>query len=386
MAQKRAEGIHQQYILEHFMKDFIEGKIKDQEKINLFCKQFHFRVNQKMKVVIMIPKLFAIQEKKVENNRFYTLKNMCMNIIDRNNLGLTFSDKDNLIVVALFCQKDKNADDKIIKMIVNRINEKLKIRPNLFIGCSIRGFRNLYISYNNARNKIERKLGIGSELIKLDIKSSRLDLFQDVFQEFKSGIAASVDNKDRLLHILERFNMAVESYNLSKEYTISCYFELLTTVYYAYFKETGNVFDEKLSSFLTAVNNLKREEIIKLAEVYLCKIFENNDEEEHELIRKAKKIIKNNLENDITITFIADNLCITSNYLSKLFKQITGEGCKDYIVRKRIDKAKILLETTTLNVGEIAAMTGYNDANYFSAVFKKHIGSTPSEFRRSYQV
>ena len=47
LAQKRAEGLHQQYILEHFMRDFIESKIKDEESLNLFYKQFHFRSNQK---------------------------------------------------------------------------------------------------------------------------------------------------------------------------------------------------------------------------------------------------------------------------------------------------------------------------------------------------
>lgn len=380
LAQKRAEGLHQQYILEHFMRDFIEGKIKDEESLNLFYKQFHFRSNQKMKVIILIPKLFALQEMKVENNRFYTLKSICMNIIDRNNLGVTFSDRDNLIVVALFCQGDNT--DQIIKMFVKKINEQIKTNPQLFIGCSIRGFQNLYISYNNAKSDIGQRFGLGEQIFQIDLKNSRLDLFQDVFQEFKNAIVASVDKKERLLHILDRFKIAVESYNLSIDYTINCYFELLTTVYYVYFKETGNVFDKQLSSFLTTVSGLDREEINQIAEKYLCKLFENNDEEEHELIRKAKKIINSNLEKDITITFIADNLCITSNYLSKLFKQITGEGCKDYIVRKRIDKAKILLETTTLNIGEVAAMTGYNDANYFSAVFKKHIGNTPSEFRR----
>lgn len=385
MAQKRAEVVHQQYILEHFMRELIEGKIEDKEKLDLFYKQFHFRSNQKMRVIILIPKFFAIGEKDLEHNRFYTLKNMCIDIIDKENLGITFSDRDNLIVVALYCQENNKADNQNIKMFAQNINERLKMNPQLFIGSPITGFENLYISYNSARYEIGSKLGVKEEFIKLNLKNNRLDLFQDVFQVFKNEIAESVDDKAQMLHILERFKMAVESYNLSLEYTISCYFELLTTVYYVYFNETGNVFDQQLSSFLTTANGLDRDEVGEIAELYLCKLFDNNDEEEHELIREAKKIINSNLDKDITMAFIADKLSITSNYLSKLFKQITGEGCKDYIVRKRIEKAKILLETTSISVGEIAYMTGYNDANYFSAVFKKQIGSTPSEFRKNYQ-
>ena len=54
-------------------------------------------------------------------------------------------------------------------------------------------------------------------------------------------------------------------------------------------------------------------------------------------------------------------------------------------LRKRIEKAKSLLETTTLKTGEIATIVGYHDMNYFSLAFKKHTGQSPTKYRNSVQ-
>lgn len=59
----------------------------------------------------------------------------------------------------------------------------------------------------------------------------------------------------------------------------------------------------------------------------------------------------------------------------------TGEGCNEYIVKKRMEQAMLLLESTALRSGEIAWKVGYKDVNYFSAAFKKKVGMSPREYR-----
>lgn len=61
------------------------------------------------------------------------------------------------------------------------------------------------------------------------------------------------------------------------------------------------------------------------------------------------------------------------------------EGCNEYVVKKRIEKSRYLLETTTIKAGKIAAMVGYHDTNYFSLAFKKHTGMSPTRYRESVQ-
>ena len=99
----------------------------------------------------------------------------------------------------------------------------------------------------------------------------------------------------------------------------------------------------------------------------------------------ARHYIDEHLAEDISVSSIAESLYITPNYFSRLFKRITGEGCNEYIVRKRIEKAKSLLETTSIKTGKIAMMVGYRDTNYFSLAFKKHTGKSPTKYREEMQ-
>ena len=78
---------------------------------------------------------------------------------------------------------------------------------------------------------------------------------------------------------------------------------------------------------------------------------------------------------------IAEQAGLSRTYLSFLFKRATGQNINEYITRLRIEKAKELLRDCRMRTQEVAARVGYRDASYFSALFKKHVGRTPTEFR-----
>ena len=65
-----------------------------------------------------------------------------------------------------------------------------------------------------------------------------------------------------------------------------------------------------------------------------------------------------------------------------MFKRATRLTPYDYIQRKRIDKSKVKLDLTSDSVQDIAFQVGFNDPYYFSKVFKKTVGMTPSEYRK----
>lgn len=87
---------------------------------------------------------------------------------------------------------------------------------------------------------------------------------------------------------------------------------------------------------------------------------------------------------DISIGMIADQICLTPNYVSALVKQVTGENFSDIVVKKRIERAKELLFDVTLKTYEVAEKVGYANANYFSSSFRKLVGITPVEFRNRF--
>ena len=86
-------------------------------------------------------------------------------------------------------------------------------------------------------------------------------------------------------------------------------------------------------------------------------------------------------DDDISLDSVAIASNISANYLSALFSQKVGLSFVEYVTKKRMDRAKQLLKKTDKRSGEIALEVGYKDPRYFSFVFKKKTGCTPSQYR-----
>ena len=78
----------------------------------------------------------------------------------------------------------------------------------------------------------------------------------------------------------------------------------------------------------------------------------------------------------------AEAVHLSQSHLSTIFSQETGVTFTQYLTALRMAKARELLENSGLRSSQIAQEVGYNDAHYFSYLFKKSTGMTPSEYRR----
>lgn len=100
------------------------------------------------------------------------------------------------------------------------------------------------------------------------------------------------------------------------------------------------------------------------------------------LIQNIKSFVDEHIKETLTLTTISRFVNYNEAYVSRLFKQLTGVGLSEYISLERIKKAKHLLSTTNESIQNIASETGFDTAQYFSIVFKKTTGISPSEYRR----
>jgi AraC-like DNA-binding protein len=97
---------------------------------------------------------------------------------------------------------------------------------------------------------------------------------------------------------------------------------------------------------------------------------------------QAKCLVREQFANpDLRVQHIAEVLGCSPDYLSHLFHTETKERLTHYIQRIRIDGAILALETTSLNISEIAYASGFADPAYFARVFKQHKDLTPQEYR-----
>ncbi len=101
-------------------------------------------------------------------------------------------------------------------------------------------------------------------------------------------------------------------------------------------------------------------------------------------VGRAKEYILANYAKDISLDDVSKEVDISPYYFSKIFKEETGENFIEYLTQIRIDHARELLrdkDSADLTMKEICGMVGYADPNYFSRIFKKTVGVTPTEYR-----
>lgn len=100
-----------------------------------------------------------------------------------------------------------------------------------------------------------------------------------------------------------------------------------------------------------------------------------------EIIQRITEYIRHNIDGNLSLDEIAKYCYLNPSYLSRIFKQSTGQNLSDYVSRYRIETAKKLLLTTQLKINEIAEKIGYQTPHSFTRLFKKYEEITPIEYR-----
>ncbi len=104
-----------------------------------------------------------------------------------------------------------------------------------------------------------------------------------------------------------------------------------------------------------------------------------------DLAYAAQKYIGDHIIEKIKVSDIAETLGVSEAHLMKSFKKETGWSVIEYITKKRVEMAGNLLKSTDWSVQMIANMCGYDDGQYFSRVFKKATGESPTEYQRRHR-
>lgn len=107
-------------------------------------------------------------------------------------------------------------------------------------------------------------------------------------------------------------------------------------------------------------------------------------QKEDTLIRKIIYYIKKNYTNNITSELLCQEFDCSRSRLSKIFNTEMKTTLPEYIAKLRIETAKILLQSTKLDISAIALSVGFNEAYYFTMVFKKYTGCTPSQYKKDF--
>lgn len=123
--------------------------------------------------------------------------------------------------------------------------------------------------------------------------------------------------------------------------------------------------------------------MVYINEVYKHSCYSEERSKLSETIIPIFDYIERNLDGDLTLESLEQKFFINRYYLCKLFKKNTGSSLHEYIIYKRISKAKLLL-SEGCSVSEACSCSGFNDYSNFLRMFKRTVGITPGRYSRQY--
>lgn len=133
-------------------------------------------------------------------------------------------------------------------------------------------------------------------------------------------------------------------------------------------RELGALGNEALTEYVHRVSSMKKYRHCS-KQIQLCCEYINNHPEEK-----------------ITLNYLSDRIGYTPYHLSRKFKQEMGCSLVEYIQDVKVERAQFLLRTREMTVDEIAADLNYASGSYFSSVFRKKTGESPTEYRRKHEI
>lgn len=166
---------------------------------------------------------------------------------------------------------------------------------------------------------------------------------------------------------------------MRKAIQLKCYDYILKPINYEDFSRTLTSLVHRLESLEDGQNNDMTTILGSMSDYEIRQHGQAAKERDVEMA--VKKYIREHMMDNITVTSIAQSLSFNPQYLMRAFKSKTDLSIVEYITLERMDMAKKILTETSLPIKEVAHMVGYSDYAYFTRVFRKETGESPSQYR-----
>lgn len=210
------------------------------------------------------------------------------------------------------------------------------------------------------------------------------NLSNDFFIALSNG---DVNKTTQYLNLFLEYSGFINQHSLAKlkrsvhALNESCKTKILeTTVPAILVLELSNIYESKIESTLTKSTLIKL--VSEISRKY-CLLAKNYSFSEYSFLTRSVLIyIQEHLETELTLSLLAEHFEKNASFLSYQFSKEVGISLTNYIHQERIQASIRYLATTNLSISKIAARVGFDDFNYYSKLFKKQIGKTPSEYRK----
>lgn len=322
----------------------------------------------------------------------FVLFNISDEIVDKEKAGVAYQEGNNKVCILFMGNRTREFEQKIMEIcrtIQSKLRELMALDVSIGVGSWARTQQELLVSHDLAEKAVEyRYLLGGSLLIDMEEQPKENSLSIKSLVE-KLGNALKAGRRENVDDILEKLSSEIKEARVDKSRACVYLQQIVRAV-----DETCEdmVPDSKLfskrESLLQQITEQKSfDSAFDLVREHTGEVFQtladaNSSSGQRQARLALDYIQKNYMDPDLSLNSICSYLNISTSYFSTIFKELTGETFTEVLIRTRMEKAKELLENTTMKNYEIAEKVGFADPHYFGISFKKMTGCTPTEYAR----
>lgn len=389
-------------IREQFLIGAIEGRVtenqwKEQsEKLDVDFKAKYLSVA----LIHADGTLISEEENSVSIQKDSALISISIKKIVDENMGkyckfISFPYSDIIVVIGNFEEKED------ILVFIKGINEVCKIYERIIgltmsagVGYVYNNPSEIRFSYRSAQSALDYRfvLGTGKAIYIDDVEPDNSIQLQFDEQEERFMLnAIKISSEEEIAETIDKLFRKIEDlllpFNKYRIYIMEIMTSILKLVQ-AYNLDIDEIFGENFNCYsyletFDSIDEVKKWFIKKAIKVSIC-IKRERINSSMLLVEKAKQYIKENYNDyDISVEKLCSKLHVSPTYFSTIFKRETEMNFVNYLTTVRLEQAVKLLNTTDDKTYMIADKVGYPEANYFSYVFKKKFGVSPSKYRKN---
>jgi len=280
---------------------------------------------------------------------------------------------------------EKLSNIELGKRLVREIQEELNISIRVGVGRTGR-IENLHESYEEALKALcyyeDKNVVYIADIEKKAVSHyDYIELETELLHSIKFGKEGTMELFCQLLDCIQELNMNAKKNKIMEILVLACHEvrkqsenEVENLDYVSLFYDTKGLTWNELEEW-----------VYKKLEYILKSVRTSRSARKSDLVKIALLYINEHYQEDVTLDDVSDYVGVTPQHLSKVFKEETGYKYVDFLTNLRINKAKEYLLEGNRTIKEICYMVGLNDPNYFSRVFKKTVGKSPTEYVKSDQ-
>lgn len=275
----------------------------------------------------------------------------------------------------------------ILKRWMNEIKHSLGADATIGQGSWVEGIHLVNQSFNEAQTAIKERILKGNGYLYNFSEISMKPVYLNLESESTILIQLIKDKKKKELneyihHLFHNYTQTRKITNYSQ--VIELFLEIYFIVKNAAQEKKGEAFvaaqDGDITDIISRFESLEQMIfcLYEYAETVMDQLSEGHDTSGREIVDSVRKYIQDFYGSDITLNKISKKNHINPIYFSRIFKSYVGENFNNYLTRIRMEEAMKLMNSSSLKIHEISGIIGYEDPKYFSKVFKKHFGKSPS--------